>query len=123
MSTDLKESAMACANMLTLHNAMGTCVLDFRKMSMWTDFFIICSATSNTHMKGLARHTDEFMAQKDLSLLRKPGFSDDENWCLMDYGDIVVHIMTQEAREFYELEKLWFEAEKSEIKLQAATAP
>lgn len=117
--TDLKECALACASMMTFHNGTDSCVLDFRKISMWTDFFVISTVTSNSHLGAMARHTEEFMAQYDLYPMHKPGLSDDDSWCLLDYGNIIVHIMTKSARDFYELEKLWFEAEISEVKTPA----
>lgn len=101
---------MGCARILADHNGGDVQVLDLRSMSIWTDFFIIASATSSTHMRGLLRHLEDYMAKEGIEALRRPKPAEDEEWCLMDMGDYVVHLMSATAREFYELEKLWFEA-------------
>lgn len=111
MSIDIREAAFGCAGMLAEHNGGDTVVLDLRKLSTWTDFFVITSATSSTHLKGLARQVEEFLGPLGIAPLRRPRLAEDEQWCLLDFGDFVVHIMAAEARAFYELEKLWFEAE------------
>lgn len=111
MSIDVQQAVVSCARMLADHNGGDTIVLDFRKLSTWTDFFIVTSATSSTHLKGLARRVEDFLGPLEFSPLRRPRLADDEQWCLLDFGDFVVHIMAAEAREFYELDKLWFEAE------------
>jgi ribosome-associated protein len=111
VSIDLKATVLACAQILADHNAGDTVVLDLRSRAAWTDFFIIGSATSSTHMRGLLKHLDEHFAANDLTPLRYPRLSEDEQWYLLDMGDFVIHIMSLSARQFYELEKLWFEAE------------
>lgn len=122
MSIDIREAAFGCAGMLSEHNGSDTVVLDLRKLSTWTDFFIVTSATSSTHLRGLARHVEEYLGPLGLSPLRRPRIAEDEQWCLLDYGDFVVHIMAAEARAFYELEKLWFEAEVVPVGAQGKPA-
>gem|GEM_PF-291748 len=121
MATEVREAAFGCAAMLAEHNGGDTVVLDLSKLSTWTDFFVVTSATSSTHLRGLARRVEEYLGPLGFSPLRRPGLADDEQWCLLDFGDFVVHIMTAEARGFYELEKLWFGAEITA--LSAPTAP
>jgi ribosome-associated protein len=111
VSIDVREAAFGCANHLAGHNGMDTVILDLRKLSTWTDFFIVTSATSSTHLKAMARQVDEYLSPLGFDPLRKPKVAEDEEWCLVDYGDFVVHIMGARAREFYELETLWFGAE------------
>jgi ribosome-associated protein len=111
VSTDLEQEVLACARVLSEHNGGETVVMDLRKLSAWTDFFIITSATSSTHLRGLLRHLEDHLAERELSPLRRPRLAEDEEWCLLDMGDFVVHIMSMAAREFYELEKLWYGAE------------
>ncbi|MBN2873627.1 MAG: ribosome silencing factor [Spirochaetales bacterium] len=110
MSTDLRETVLGCAAHLAEHNGSETVVLDFEALSTWTDYFIITTATSSTHLKALARHAEEYLSAVGLSALRRPRLADDEQWCLLDFGDFVVHVMSTEARAFYELEKLWYQA-------------
>lgn len=115
MSIDVKDAAFGCAAALAEHNGGETVVLDLRRLSAWTDFFVIASATSSTHLRALSRHAEERLGQLGYAPLRRPRLSEDETWCLLDCGDIVVHVMTAEARAFYEIERLWFEAERSDI--------
>jgi len=74
------------------------------------DYFVICTGSSNTHVKSLA---DEVEYKTNELLGIQPnhieGYSDN-TWTLLDYGAVVVHIFTKEGREFYKLEKLWNDA-------------
>lgn len=126
MSIDVKEAVFGCAAKLAEHNGGDTIVLDLTKLSTWTDFFIVTSATSSVHLKGLAKHAEDYLGPLGHAPLRRPRLADDEQWCLLDFGDFVVHIMAAEARSFYELDKLWFEAEITKVAAPGApeaTAP
>ena len=95
-----------------LRDARGLDVvaLDLRGLNAWTDFFVIATVSSGAHRSGLERHIKEFAREQGLEILRRssrpPGGVEDE-WSLIDLGDIVVHLMTEKARLFYELERLW----------------
>ena len=116
--TDVKifDEAMVLGDLLREHKGADVLVLDVRPLSDWTDFFIIATAGSNTHLDGLERHTREFCRERNIQInsrSRKPaarravsGAGDDE-WRLIDLGWAVVHLMSKRAREFYELERLW----------------
>jgi ribosome-associated protein len=83
-------------------------VMDLRLLNGWTDFFVLATVTSGAHLSGLERHVKDFSREKGLDILRrsrKPPADDD--WCLIDLGYIVVHLMTEKTRAFYELERLW----------------
>lgn len=111
MSIDLEQEVLGCAKVLRDHNGGDTVVMDLRKLAAWTDFFIITSATSSTHLRGLLRHLEDHLAGRGLSPLRRPRLTEEEEWCLLDMGDFIVHIMSVPSRTFYELEKLWYGAE------------
>lgn len=115
MSIDIREAVHACARELADHKGGDTIVLDLTNMSTWTDYFVIATATSSTHLRALVRHADEALSPLGFGPVRRPQPADDEQWCLVDYGDFVVHIMTGDARQFYELEKLWFQAGMTKI--------
>lgn len=78
----------------------------------WASFLIIATVTSRVHMKGLARTVKETAEELDLPL-RAGVRREDNDWLLIDGGDIVVNLMTREARDFYALEDRWFEAERA----------
>jgi ribosome-associated protein len=108
----LFESALSLGNLLREHNGQAVSVLDLRGISNWTDFFIIATVSSKTHMDGLERHIKNFCLENKIEISgispKKFGSSDiDDEWRLIDLGWAVVHLMSQKAREFYELERLW----------------
>ncbi len=115
VSTEIQEAAFSCAQVLADNNGGDTLVIDLRKVSGWTDFFVIATATSSTHMRGLVRHLDDYVHTQGITALRRPRAAEDEQWCLVDFGNFVVHIMSTEARAFYELESLWSEGKSTEV--------
>jgi len=102
--------ALALAETLADHKGGEVVVLDVAKQAGWTDRFVIATATSTAHLRGLARFVDEELAKQGLARLNRSSFSEDDEWLLIDLGIVVVHIMTERARAFYELEKLWFQS-------------
>ena len=95
------------SELLQEHKGQKVCVLDLRGINNWTDFFIIATATSKTHIDGLERHIKEFCREKRIDILGSSRKDADDEWRLIDLGLIIIHLMTQEVREFYDLEKLW----------------
>jgi ribosome-associated protein len=81
-----------------------------RSLNFWTDFFVIATVTSSTHLSGLERHIKDYSRKAGIEprRSRKPDIEDE--WCLIDLGNIVVHLMTGRSRSFYELERLWSSA-------------
>ncbi len=116
---DSKSLAFTAGALLAEHKAEDVVILDLRGIAGWTDFFVIASCNSSTHMKGLARFIEDFMSAEKIQPLNKPVFKEDESWLLEDMGDVIVHIMSKEARSFYELEKLWFSAPSFKIEAGA----
>jgi len=119
--SDSKSIAFTIASILAEHKAKDVVVLDLKDISGWTDYFVIATCSSSTHLRGLSRSVDEFLSVEKIESLNKPVAKADESWLLHDLGDIVVHIMNQEARNFYELEKLWFKAQS--FKIEASPEP
>lgn len=109
MITDIKEQARVCAQALADSRAVDSCLIDLTGLSSWTDYFVVASATSNTHMRGLLRNLEDCSASNGIDMIRKPRLQEDDEWCLVDFGSFVVHIMSAGAREFYDLEALWHE--------------
>ena len=117
MDALLQTRALELGKLLHDHNGGEVVVMDMGPLDFWTDFFIIATVTSNTHMEGLERHIKGFIQENDMEILyrsRKPGTNRDqssaqseEEWRLLDLGGIVIHLMTARSRSFYELERLW----------------
>ena len=89
-------------------------LLKIDKVSSLADYFLICTGTSNTHVKTLCDYAEFSMDQLGEPMLGREGHRGNA-WELLDYGSIVVHVFTQEAREFYSLERLWADAEEINI--------
>lgn len=86
-------------------------ILDTRKLTPIFDYFLICSAATVTHVRAIAEHLREVLEGAGLALLRREG-GGDGRWILLDYGWFVVHIMLQTERDFYQIERLWHDAER-----------
>ena len=89
-------------------------VLKIADVSTLADYFLICTGTSNTHIRALCDAVEEAMDGAEETLVSKEGHRGG-TWVLLDYGSIVVHIFTDEARKFYDLERLWSDAAPVEI--------
>ncbi len=85
-------------------------ILDLRKLTAMSDYFIICSADSEPQVKAIADEIEKSLKDEGIKIWHKEGYRA-LNWLLLDYVDVVVHIFKKEAREFYNLEKLWGDAE------------
>ena len=130
------EEVLSLCKLLEDHKGDDVVALDLRKLNLWTDFFIIATVTSSTHLQGLLRHIKEYADAEGLTIHRRSlkhgntanrsfrtsdgsrGFTDgagfaggavseDGGWNLVDMGTVVIHLMTAQSREFYELEELW----------------
>ena len=112
-----RDTAFGIAAALAEHRGGDVVVLDLGPCQGWTDWFVLATAASSTHLRGLARAVDEWTHEAKVELLNAPKIADDEAWVLLDAGDVVVHLMTAEARAFYELEKLWFQASATKVEM------
>lgn len=89
-------------------------LLKIDKVSSLADYFLICTGTSNTHVRTLCDYAEYTLEQLGEPMLGREGHRGN-TWELLDFGSIVVHVFTQEAREFYSLERLWADAEEINI--------
>lgn len=91
--------------------------IDLRGISTFTDFFIICSGTSEPHLKAIASELREKLREDyDVKPLAVDGFPVSQ-WVVADYSDVVVHIFNRDKRDFYSLEDLWSDAPRLELQL------
>lgn len=89
-------------------------LLDLNKLTTMADFFLICSADSDTQVKAISDEIDKGLRDEGIKCWHKEGYKG-LNWVLLDYVDVVVHIFKKDAREFYNLEKLWGDAVITEM--------
>ena len=101
-----KEIAYEVTKALDSKKGMDIRLLRIAKVSSLADYFLICTGTSNTHVKTLCDYAEYTMEQLGEPMLGREGHRGN-SWELLDFGSIVVHVFTEEARRFYDLERLW----------------
>ncbi len=84
-------------------------VLDVRGLTGYADYFVLMTADSDRQASAIADHVEERMKAAGISKVGVEGY-ETGRWILMDYGDVVAHVMSREARGFYDLEGLWADA-------------
>jgi ribosome-associated protein len=89
-------------------------LINLQPVTTVADYFIICSADSDTQVKAIADNIDKSLRDEGIKLWHKEGYSS-LNWVLLDYVDVVVHVFKHESRLFYNLEKLWGDAPVSTL--------
>jgi ribosome-associated protein len=94
--------------------AIDLVVLDLRKGSAFTDFFIICTGANTRQVQAIAEGVRDVLASKGSKPSLVEGL-DRSEWVLLDYFDFVLHVFTPSTREFYGLERLWGDAERVEV--------
>jgi ribosome-associated protein len=83
-------------------------LLDLKEISSFTDYFVMCTGTSDRMLDALADSTLEETRKQHKKKGRKEGLARD-GWLIVDYGDVVVHLFSPDQREYYQLEELWNE--------------
>ena len=110
-----KEVAYEVTKALDAKKGMDIKLLKIDKVSSLADYFLICTGTSNTHVKTLCDYAEYTLEQLGEHMLGREGHRGN-TWELLDYGSLVVHVFTEEARQFYSLERLWADAERVDIR-------
>jgi len=105
------ELAKACALAADENKAENILVRDLRGLSSITDFVVICSGTSMPHLKAIIRDIESDLLEKnEVKPLRSEG-QVDSRWVILDYVDVMVHVMLEDMRDLYALEDLWADAD------------
>ena len=105
-----REVALEVTKALDEKKGIDIKVLRIEKISSIADYFVICTGTVNTHVKTLCDYAEYTMEQLGEPMLGREGHRGN-SWELLDYGSVVVPVFTEEARKFYDLERLWADAE------------
>lgn len=103
------ETAQLIAEAADSKKAFNIVILDLRKLTYITDFFVICSGSSTTQVSAIADWAGETLAKLGIHPSHVEGQAE-SSWVLMDFGDVVVHIFDEQTRVHYGLEKLWSDA-------------
>lgn len=88
--------------------------LDMRSVSLLADYFVIASAGSNRQVQAIVREVKDEVQKLGGQILNIEGF-DRAEWVSLDLGDVIVHVFDEESRDFYHLDRLWFDAENVDL--------
>ena len=103
-----EAAACALARLLADHRCEDTVVLDIGAVSDVADYFVIATVRSSTHLAGVYGYLMTYCKEQGIEPLGGAKRVSNNHWLLVDLGPVVVHLMERETREFYELERLWF---------------
>jgi ribosome-associated protein len=107
---DSKKLAQLCRDFADNKKAENIAVLDVRKVSSVTDYFVIASGSSEPHLRAIVSEiTDQLRDKYDLRATRVDGATGGA-WVVLDFFDVIVHVMRADVREHYDLESLWADA-------------
>jgi ribosome-associated protein len=110
-----EEIALAIAEYAADRKALDIVQLDLREVASFTDYFVICTGRSDRQVKAIHDAIVEGMKHEHGLVASHIEGVGESNWILLDYSDVVVHVFTQEMRDFYRLETLWGEAPALEL--------
>ena len=114
------EIAGIAARALEDKKARDVKILKTAEQTVIADYFVICNGTSSTHIKALVDEVDRKLSEAGEPPIRREGLRSDIS-VLMDFGSVIVHVFTDEARKFYNLERLWSDSE--EVTLSSLPCP
>jgi ribosome-associated protein len=110
-----KERVLLCVNASLEKKAKDLVILNVKTLISFTDYFIICSGTSDRQVQAIASSIGASLKEFGIIPLGMEGEKLGK-WILMDYDDVIIHIFYEPVREFYEIERLWSDAPRMEIK-------
>ena len=116
MEKTREQKAIEIAKLMQDGKGRDVTLIDISGLNSWADYFVIVTVTSSAQQQGLSKQIKDYIKENDLEVhptnRRSPNGDD---WNLIDLGNIVVHLMSEQAREFYNLEKLWFKGKVIEL--------
>lgn len=115
MATDSKVKSILCLRAAIEKKAEDPVLLELKGISSITDYFLLCTGKSDRQVQAIAQWIEESLKKKGIRPIGQEG-SEHGRWILMDYDDVVVHIFLEPVRKFYDLEGLWIEAPRIDIK-------
>lgn len=101
------------ANALNEKKAMDLAAIKVEDLTVLTEYFLLSTATSSTHVRALADEVEFKLEQAGLAPHHIEGRA--TGWILLDYGSVIIHVMSREAREFYNLDKMWSDGEQIDL--------
>lgn len=117
----LPPEILAACRAAESKKALNIKVLDLQAVSGFTDYFVICSGTNPRQNHAISDEIGEQLNMLGYRPVGTEGYQS-ANWILMDYGDFVIHVFSEDARAFYDLERLWGMAPTVEVPAEAVSA-
>ena len=114
MESDSKTKAFHIVEVARAKKALNLSLLDMSGITSFTDYFFICSGTSDRQVQAIAEGIREVLEGKGVRPLGLEGVLEGK-WILMDYEDVVVHVFLEPVRQFYDLEGLWVDAPRINV--------
>ncbi|MFA5698677.1 MAG: ribosome silencing factor [Sphaerochaeta sp.] len=109
MNERTASDAQAIVTYLEDHRCKDVHLIDVSDRSSWTDCFIIATVNSVGHLRGVVHNIWDLLNERGIAVANRQKKPAGDGWELIDCGDIIVHLMSEELREFYALERLWRE--------------
>ncbi len=107
------EKAKNIAKILDKKKAIDIVGIETKELTVMSDYFIIASGTSNTHVRALADEVDDEMKKLGVEVDHIEGRA--TGWILLDYNDVLVHVFQPESRQYYNIERLWNDAARMDL--------
>ncbi len=111
---EARPTALAIAQAALDKKAEDVTVLDVRGLTSYADYFVVVTADSDRQAGAIADHVEQTMKAKGVTKVGVEGY-ESGRWILVDYGDVVAHVMNRESRGFYDLEGLWADAPRFSV--------
>lgn len=108
------ETAIAAVKAIDGKKGLDIQVIKIRDISVLADYMVIATGNSSTHVKALADEVEYRLDEAGISVSHIEGYRSN-SWILLDYVDVIVHVFSEEAREFYDLDRLWQDGESVDI--------
>src|SRR5262252_5562501 len=117
---DSRKLALLCRTLAENRKAEDIVILDVRELSSVTDYFVIASGTSEPHLRAIVDEITEKLRDEHELRPRAVDGTFQAAWVVLDYFDVIVHVMRQDVREKYDLETLWGDAPRVKTRKRAA---
>lgn len=112
---DPRSLAEEIYHVLDAHRGEDIAVLRVGEKIDITEYFVLCTAHATTHVRSLTDEVEFKLGEAGVKSFASEGRGDKNSWMVLDYGTVMVHIFTRDAREFYNLDKLYSDTEKVEV--------
>jgi ribosome-associated protein len=111
---DSRKRALLCVNASLEKKATNLVILNVKEISAFADYFILCSGSSDRQVRAVAAAIQENLKKEGILPLGVEG-EDAGRWILLDYDDVIIHVFLESVRTFYDLERLWSEAQRMAV--------